>query len=68
VHVTQGTQNIDPDDLIRPAVEALAERDVIVVVATGVPGRDELSFPVPSNVRVAGSSPTPTCSPEWTWW
>ena len=55
--MTQGTQNIDPDDLIRPAVEALAERDVIVVVATGVPGRDELSFPVPSNVRVAGFLP-----------
>ena len=57
IHVTQGTQNIDPDDLIRPAVEALAERDLIVVVATGVPGRDELSFPVPSNVRVAGFLP-----------
>ena len=57
VHVTQGTQNIDPDDLIRPAVEALAERDVIVVVATGVPGRDELPFPVPANVRVAGFLP-----------
>ena len=26
VHVTQGTQNIDPDDLIRPAIEALADR------------------------------------------
>ena len=40
-----------------PALEALAERDVIVVVATGVPGRDELPFPVPSNVRVAGFLP-----------
>jgi UDP:flavonoid glycosyltransferase YjiC (YdhE family) len=57
VHVTQGTQNIDPQDLIVPALEALAERDVIVVVATGVPGRDELPFPVPSNVRVAGFLP-----------
>ena len=36
VHVTQGTQNIDPADLIRPALEALADRDVLVVVATGV--------------------------------
>ena len=57
VHVTQGTQNIDPQDLIVPALEALAERDVIVVVATGVPGRDELAFPIPSNVRVAGFLP-----------
>ncbi len=30
---------------------------MIVVVATGVPGRDELPFPVPSNVRVAGFLP-----------
>jgi MGT family glycosyltransferase len=57
VHVTQGTQNIDPADLIRPTVEALADRDVLVVVATGVPGRDALPFPVPANVRVAGFLP-----------
>jgi MGT family glycosyltransferase len=57
VHVTQGTQNIDPTDLIRPALEALAERDVLVVVATGVPGRDELPFAVPPNARVAGFLP-----------
>ena len=57
VHVTQGTYNIDPDDLIRPSLEALAGRDVTVVVATGVPGRDELPFPVPSNARVAGFLP-----------
>jgi MGT family glycosyltransferase len=57
VHVTQGTQNIDPTDLIRPAVEALAERDVLVVVATGIRGRDELPFDVPANVRVAGILP-----------
>jgi MGT family glycosyltransferase len=57
VHVTQGTQNIDPSDLIRPALEALADRDVIVVVATGVRGRDALPFPVPANTRVAGFLP-----------
>ena len=57
VHVTQGTQNIDPADLIRPALEALADRDVLVVVATGVPGRDALPFAVPANVRVAGFLP-----------
>lgn len=57
VHVTQGTQNIDPADLIRPALEALASEDVLVVVTTGVPGRDELPFPVPANARVAGFLP-----------
>lgn len=57
VHVTQGTQNIDPADLIRPAIEALEGRDVLVVVTTGVRGRDELPFAVPANVRVAGFVP-----------
>jgi len=57
VLVTQGTQNIDPDDLIRPALAALADRDVIVVATTGVPGRDEFGFPVPQNVRVTGFAP-----------
>ena len=57
VHVTQGTYNIDPEDLIRPSLEALAGRDVTVVVATGVPGRDELPFPVPSNARIGGFLP-----------
>jgi UDP:flavonoid glycosyltransferase YjiC (YdhE family) len=57
VHVTQGTQNIDPTDLIRPSLEALADRDVLAVVSTGVRGRDELPFPVPANARVAGFLP-----------
>ena len=57
VHVTQGTQNIDPTDLIRPTLDALAARDVLVVVSTGVRGRDELPFPVPANARIAGYLP-----------
>ncbi len=64
VHVTQGTQNIDPSDLLRPALEALADRDVLVVVATGVRGRDTLPFPVPANARVAGFLPYPQLLPE----
>jgi MGT family glycosyltransferase len=55
--VTQGTQNIDPGDLIRPALDALADLDVIVVATTGVPGRDSFPFPVPPNTRVAGFAP-----------
>jgi MGT family glycosyltransferase len=57
VHVSQGTQNIDPADLIRPTLDALADDDALVVVSTGVPGRDELPFPVPDNTRVAGFLP-----------
>jgi MGT family glycosyltransferase len=57
VHVTQGTQNIDPSDLIRPAIDALQGRDVLAVIATGVPGQDSLPFAVPPNVRVAGFLP-----------
>lgn len=57
VVVTQGTQNIDPEDLLHPALQALAERDVLVVATTGVRGRDTLPFPVPRNARVAGFVP-----------
>ncbi|GAA2981105.1 MGT family glycosyltransferase [Microbacterium terrae] len=57
VHITQGTQNIDPSDLLQPAIEALADSDALVVAVTGVAGRDELPFPVPANVRVAGFIP-----------
>ncbi len=64
VHVTQGTQNIDPSDLIRPTLEALADRDVLVVVATGVRGRDDLPFAVPANTRVAGFLPYAELLPE----
>lgn len=64
VHVTQGTQNIDPGDLLRPALQALADRDVLVVVATGVPGRDTLPFALPANARVAGFLPYPELLPR----
>lgn len=57
VHVTQGTLNTDPDDLIRPALDALADADALVVVATGVRGRDTLPFAAPPNARVAGFLP-----------
>ena len=57
VHVTQGTYNTDPADLIRPTLDAIADRDVLVVVATGTAGLDQLPFAVPSNARVAGFLP-----------
>ncbi len=57
VLVSQGTQNIDPEDLLRPTLSALADRDVLVVATTGVPGRDTVPFEVPANARVAGFVP-----------
>lgn len=57
VCVTQGTQNIDPADLLRPALDALADEDVLVVATTGIPGRDKLPFAAPGNARVTGFIP-----------
>ncbi len=53
VHVTQGTfDNTDLDQLIAPTLEALADReDLLVVVSTGRPDT-RLSCPVPGNARV----------------
>ncbi|MBO9577761.1 MAG: glycosyltransferase family 1 protein [Microbacteriaceae bacterium] len=53
VHVTQGTiANKDWSQLVAPAVEALAEEDVLVVVATGGRPLDTLP-PLPANARAA---------------
>lgn len=56
VHVTQGTvANDDLGCLVDPAVEALADEDVLVVVTTcgKAPGAD----PLPANVRLADFLP-----------
>lgn len=57
IHVTQGTQNVDPTELLRPALEALEDIDAIVVASTGVRGREALPFPLPANARVASFLP-----------
>ncbi|MET4637054.1 nucleotide disphospho-sugar-binding domain-containing protein [Mycetocola sp. 2940] len=54
VHVTQGTLNVDPDDLLRPTMVGLADAAVLVVAATGHADGSRLPFPVPPNARVAG--------------
>lgn len=64
VHVTQGTFNVDPDELLRPALAALAERDVTVIAATGRRGRTDLPFPVPPNAFVADLVPYPVMLPR----
>lgn len=56
VHVTQGTLDIDPDDLLKPAIAALADRDVLVVCTTGG-GDPALLGPLPANVRAAAFLP-----------
>ena len=54
VLVTQGTLNIDARQLLRPALEALADVDVTVLATTGgVP----LPFPAPENALVADFVP-----------
>lgn len=51
--VTQGTINNDFDQLIRPAIRALAEENVLVIVTTGSrPAEDVGIDPLPSNVIV----------------
>ncbi len=53
VHVTQGTiDNKDLGRLIRPTLDALADRDVLVVVATGGRPIEELGE-LPGNARAA---------------
>lgn len=56
VHVTQGTANVDPRDLILPSIEALANQDVLVVVGQGH-RTEPLPGPLPANVRVAPMVP-----------
>ncbi|WP_448006281.1 glycosyltransferase [Agromyces bauzanensis] len=53
VHVTQGTiDNKDFDRVVRPTLDALAEREVLVVVATGGRPVEELGA-LPANARAA---------------
>jgi UDP:flavonoid glycosyltransferase YjiC (YdhE family) len=53
VLVTQGTINNDFDQLIRPAIRALADENVLVIVTTGSKNPEEVDInPLPANVRV----------------
>lgn len=57
VHVTQGTvANADPRQLVRPTIDALADEDVLVVVATGGRPVEHLGA-LPGNVRAAPMLP-----------
>jgi UDP:flavonoid glycosyltransferase YjiC (YdhE family) len=59
VHVTQGTwDNRDHGQLIRPTLEALADRDDLLVVATtGLPNQPGFSGAIPDNACIADYVP-----------
>lgn len=57
VYVTQGTQNVDPQDLLAPALRGLTARRVLVVATTGLRGHPRLPFPVAENARVTDFVP-----------
>jgi UDP:flavonoid glycosyltransferase YjiC (YdhE family) len=51
--VTQGTINNDFDQLIRPAIRALADENALIVVTTGSRNPEDVAIdPLPENVRV----------------
>ena len=52
VLVTQGTHDIDPDELIRPALAGLADVPVEVLATLGRRGLLDPGVPVPANARV----------------
>src|SRR6185295_18473193 len=65
VHVTQGTIANAAPELIAPALEALADDDVLVVVATGGRAPDSLGLRhVPRNARIAAFVSYPELLPR----
>lgn len=52
VHVTQGTANTDPHELLIPSMRALAGENTLVVATTGGPATDTLGT-LPGNARAA---------------
>lgn len=58
VHVTQGTlDNVDLSKVVQPTISALADQDLLIVVATGGRPVGELRVALPGNVRVAEMLP-----------
>ncbi len=58
VHVTQGTVETDPVNLLIPSLKALAEEDVLVVATTGGLPVESIDLdPLPSNARLASFIP-----------
>jgi MGT family glycosyltransferase len=66
VVVTQGTHNVDPRDLIQPALAALADLDVDVIATSGRRGSTDIGAPVPANAEVVDFLNFSTALPETT--
>lgn len=65
VHVSQGTVANAKPDLFAPAIEGLANEDVLVVIATGGKPREALGLErVPPNVRIASFLSYPELLPK----
>ena len=52
VVVTQGTHDVEPADLIEPALRGLADLEVEVIATSGRRGRTEVGVAPPGNARV----------------
>lgn len=63
VHVSQGTVATEPEEIILPTLRALAERDVLVVVATGGVPVERLGT-LPANARAAEFIPYDKLMPK----
>ncbi|MFE6966435.1 nucleotide disphospho-sugar-binding domain-containing protein [Agromyces sp. NPDC057679] len=57
VHVTQGTQHLEPRDLVAPSFAALGRQELLLVATTGRAGVARFPFPAPPNARIAGFVP-----------
>jgi UDP:flavonoid glycosyltransferase YjiC (YdhE family) len=65
VHITQGTVANTSPQLIAPAIEGLANEDVLVVVSTGGPSAETMGLRnIPANVRVASFLSYPELLPR----
>jgi UDP:flavonoid glycosyltransferase YjiC (YdhE family) len=66
VHVTQGTwNNSDLNQLIRPTIDAFADDDdVLVVATTGRLGRSAIAGPIPRNAYITDYVPYPQLLPH----
>ena len=62
VHVTQGTYDVDPVDLLLPSLEGLADAPVTVAAATG--GAELPADRVPGNAHQAGFLPYDSLLPR----
>ncbi|HLK15274.1 MAG TPA: nucleotide disphospho-sugar-binding domain-containing protein [Fimbriimonadaceae bacterium] len=64
VLVTQGTVANDYDDVLRPALRAMAGEDVVVIATTGSKPPSDLGMELPANARAAQFLPYAALMPK----